>query len=682
MRRRITAAVIIFLCMAGLLTGVMKSVAYAEEETVNSSLSGEVSLLRQDRENYVMQVTVKNAGEDFCGTVQVVFRASYGIGNCAYNTEITLPAQGEKQYTIAVPERAVDITAGEGILNFLNEKGHPVQSIPIKNLMRGFSFGISVGILSDEYSGLTYLDGGGEYIYVQHDGYPVNLIQLDKNNLRAYLDGLYFLVIDRFNVSALSSEDIQALQQWVRDGGWLIIGTGEYAGQTLSGFDEDFLELNVLGISEPGEDNIAENNSRYGYYQSYMDAEVHFTQMAIAELDYALSKRDYYESSENLAVYTAIGKGAVGVYFCSLSDPQLQKLEDRTVRYMYEELMYQARSYNNYSSYSSMNSAGQRALAYMGNRDSGVDFSLLRLLIGAYVILVGPVLYLILRKCKRREWYWVGAPALGLLFILGVFLLGQNARVNEARVYAVTAQKADEDWKDTYFLAYHSGIKPWNLLMGDDYEIAGPGWNGYEGKYYSDALDYFYTVDYDSEGLRVGAKPQKNFESGFFYAGGHTESRGAITGGHIKEYSDLSGNIVGTVTNGTDCDLRYMAVWRGQDLMIFENVKAGETLDMQQAEQEGRCVYRSGNIEDIGDMLLYSGIAMPFYRATAPNDQRYDEEEMSALLIGLGIAKESSPDEEKYAVIAGLIEQCDRVTEGKCKETSYECLYGYAETEV
>ena len=57
----------------------------------------------------------------------------------------------------------------------------------------------------------------------------------------------------------------------------------------------------------------------------------------------------------------------------------------------------------------------------------------------------------------------------------------------------------------------------------------------------------------------MGAKPQKNFESGFFYAGGHTESRGAINGGHIKEYSDLSGNIVGTVTNGTDCDLRYMA---------------------------------------------------------------------------------------------------------------------------
>lgn len=78
MRGRITAAVITFLCVAGLLAAMMKCVAYAEEKPVNSALSGEVSLLRQDGDNYVMQVTVKNTGADFYGTVQVVFRLTTG----------------------------------------------------------------------------------------------------------------------------------------------------------------------------------------------------------------------------------------------------------------------------------------------------------------------------------------------------------------------------------------------------------------------------------------------------------------------------------------------------------------------------------------------------------------------------------------------------------------------------
>ena len=60
------------------------------------------------------------------------------------------------------------------------------------------------------------------------NSYPLNLIRLDGDSLRGYLEGLYFLVIDQFNVSTLRSEDIRAIQDWVKDGGWLILGTGAY----------------------------------------------------------------------------------------------------------------------------------------------------------------------------------------------------------------------------------------------------------------------------------------------------------------------------------------------------------------------------------------------------------------------------------------------------------------------
>ncbi|MDE5950864.1 MAG: hypothetical protein K2H12_04705, partial [Acetatifactor sp.] len=134
----------------------------------------------------------------------------------------------------------------------------------------------------------------------------------------------------------------------------------------------------------------------------------------------------------------------------------------------------------------------------------------------------------------------------------------------------------------------------------------------------------------------------------------------------------------GTVTNGTDCDFAYMAVWQGEDIMVIENVKAGETVNLQQAEREGRCVYQNRITVDVGDLLLYSSAISLYSRS---NREAYPVDEMAALLIGMGVAKEKAPDAD-CAIIAGLMRGCDRVTVGKCNETSYGCLYGYAETEV
>ena len=122
-----------------------------------------------------------------------------------------------------------------------------------------------------------------------------------------------------------------------------------------------------------------------------------------------------------------------------------------------------------------------------------------------------------------------------------------------------------------------------------------------------------------------------------------------------------------------------MAVWLERELMVFKDVKAGETLDLQQAEADGRCVYRSSSIEDQGDMLRSDMISLYGHRST---DGEYVEEDMAALIIGLGIAQEESPRGGERAVIVGLVKQYDRAIADKCKETSYGCLYGYGETGV
>lgn len=691
MRKQLLRAAVILLCVAGFWTGLEKGTAYAKEGGAPETFSGDVTMLRQENNGYVMQVTAANSGADFTGTVQVVFAGS-DSENTAYNTGIILPAQGKKQFTINITNTAVDKSQEICVLNFLDEKGDVLQSIELKNVFQDAVKEVVVGVLSDDYAGLGLLEAKGETIETNNGYFPVKLTELDQDNLEERLDGLYYLVIDRFDTSSLGRDAVEAVQDWVRDGGWLIVGTGEYGGQTLSGFDRDFMDVEMTDVSEPGEENIVSDNAEpYGYrYSLYTNDGIDFTNMAIADLNYNTRNGSFYESSDNPAVCSPMGRGGILVYYCSLGDAELQKLSSYTVASMYEEFKYFGYQYDAYSEWEYIR---ERALSYIDHANTDVDFTWLKVMIFLYVVVVGPVLYLILRKGKRCEWYWICVPAAGVLFIAGVYFLGQGARVKETKVYSVTSQRVDGSRKDTYFLAYHSGTRPWEVRLQEDFDMAGPGagQNTYYYVGYSQNMeDYFYTIRNDGEELWAGIKPEENFDSGFFYAAGNANSRGTIS--CEKLTGSGRGLTSGIITNDTDCDMAYMAVWYRNNIMIFPDVKAGEAVNLENAMKEGRCIYEG--YVDSCDQLYYD--MMPMYRYD--DDAGYETDDMAALLIGLGIAdnanstggsqtgimdqaEEDDLSEPEQAVIAGVVKDYDKIADGRCDEISYGCLYSYGAVE-
>lgn len=673
MRRRIAVAAVMLLCVLGLLASVGSSAAAAPAEPDRDTFSGSVGLLKQDGNTYVIQVTVENRGEDFTGTVQLVF-AGKSYRNCAYNTPIVLPAQGKKQFTVNVSDRAVDLVQGICAVNFLNEEGELLQSISLRNVFGNVKAGIQVGILSDNYSGLTYLDAGGRNFWIQEYNSPLSLVELNQDNLEESLEGLYFLVIDQFNVSSLGEEKIEAIQNWVKNGGWLLLGTGEYADQTLSGFEEDFLKADVLKVSEPGEENIMLTNAvRHGYYYGYLDNGIDFTRMSAADLDFDRTDGDYYESQEGPGFHVSRGDGAVSVFYFSLGEDELRKLPDYMVERLFEETMYASAQYQNYSGNSDMSQLGRRALAFIENSNTEVNFGFLDVFIGVYVVLIGPVLYLILRKCGKREWYWVCVPALGLVFIVGVYFMGQGTRVSGTRLFSVTVQQTESTQADSYLLGYHSGTSPWTVELDDSYTVAGPGLENYYGSGGGSTTNYFYMVENNDSGLSVGIKPRENFESGYLYAGKKTSGRGTITGQGIR-ITDSLGTVEGTIVNETDCDMAYMALWQDSSIIVFSDVKAGETLDLQRDAQSGRCVYQ--NSVSYYDELLYNLVDIYGFGSGKP----YEQDTMAALLIGLIRARDSMPADQESAIAVGVVKDYEK-TAVRCSETSYGCLYSYVETE-
>lgn len=661
-----------FLCLLSLLCMVGRPVIDAKPA---NPFSGEVSLLKEEEDSCVLEVKVANQGEDFEGVVRLLFTGNDSDSNCAYDMQMTLPSAGEKQYTITVPKSNIIQTRGKGILAFMDQKEKVLQTVPFKDLFQGKTSGFQVGVLSDHFDRVTYMDLGGETYYLRNSEKPISLVEIKPEELETQLDGLYYLIIDQFDLSTLEQKKIEAIESWVDNGGALILGTGEYADKILGSFDSGFVELTLGKVSKPGEDNKAAlAMTNMDSYYLFKESGIDFAKVAVAELDDPGFR--YYETDCFPGWICSRGNGCVTVLSFSLGEDELQKASADACRTIYDETSSNASGMMGYSSWEDWGYLGRNAFGVIDHQNTSVDFTWPDIMIVLYVILVGPILYLILRKCKKSEWYWLGVPVLAFVFIGAIFLYGQSMKVHDTRVYSVSVQCADgkdQGTLDTYYCAYHSGVKEWSLKLADCYTYGGAGLCGYgmsTGQSTPD--DYHYRFCY-GEDMTMGMKPESNFETGYLYASGTAQNSGQIT---VKDVILTNQTNSGSIENQTEYDFPYMFLMSDNYFMAIKDVKAGERVNLAQAKKQNRIVYE-GEAQYMDD--VYYNI-LDVYGNLQTNEEQYDL--LAALFIGSCTAKQKCEWGAGQIVVSGVVADYDRTVDSKCVESSYGCLYTIAEQEA
>jgi hypothetical protein len=671
MRKRLMAMVMVLVCLLGIWGVCDRQELYAQKSQTQEQFSAEVTILREDEDVNILQVQVGNTGEDFDGTVRLLFGSTDGEGGGAFDTKLTLPSQGQKQYTLSVPSECITQTRGIGTLFFLDENQKTLGTVTIKNLLGNKSSGLSVGVLSDHYDKLSYLDMAGETFYLMGTDMPISLQELDANNLESSLDGVYFLVIDQYDVTTLDASVINSIQEWVKQGGWLILGTGDYITQVTGAFDPDFLEISY-GTNGTG------NTGLWTDYDAFVDSDIDISQIEVVELGIDFNSypdADGYDSSSVPGSCVRQGKGAMTILGFSLGEDELQNADTTLAYRIYDETMSNSTSYYDYASYNYDDYNRQSAFGIIDHANTSVNFNWLELLIGCYVILVGPVLYFLLSVKKKKEWYWLAVPATGVIFIAVVFLFGKDLRVKNTKVYSVSVQCADgkeNNRVETIYSAYHSGVKPWSISLNDNYsygESSNINYGNIGTKYTSE--DYHYLIGY-GDGLQLGLKPASNFENGYFYAQGTGAACGQII---TKDLVLTQTGLSGSITNATDYDFPYMLLRSCDDVLILSDVKAGETVDLAQAATNGKVEfeYATYYFDEIYDILFngyYSGVDTEKYQLEA------------ALYLGASQMRSQYEEDSKKILVEGVVEDYTKTVSGKCNEVSFGCLYQIAEQKV
>jgi hypothetical protein len=265
----------------------------------------------------------------------------------------------------------------------------------------------------------------------------LNDIPERAEGLRA-LDGL---VLSDADTSALSPAQMRALAIWIQQGGRLVVGGGASAARTLSGLPDEL---------------VGEFRAMNG----------------VTEL----------EQVDELGIFTDQPVRVPGPFVAALGSGGMTLLKQNN-----DVLVSEKRVGNGYVTYSALDLAASPFDAWAGTpqfwgrllapnstypSNTPIDISpklvrtrymatalqnlpvlalpsvgVLTTLLIAYIILVGPVNYFVLRKLKKLDWGWLTIPALTLLFAVGAFGISNQLRGGDVILNQVSIVEFGTDGK-------------------------------------------------------------------------------------------------------------------------------------------------------------------------------------------------------------------------------------------
>ncbi|MDQ2887571.1 MAG: hypothetical protein M3Y39_15975 [Chloroflexota bacterium] len=380
-----------------------------------------------------VRVSLHNDGPDFNGSISIsVPSPSISSGkssaNLTYQQAVSLPTQSQKQVTLYVPisvgNQGSTLPISVDLLDANNQKiGNAV------NMLRSIGPNdIFVGILSDQTTGFGPLS----MVPLADQTASIVTEQLDASELPTMTEVLKnfdLIVLDDFTTSNLTKDQLTALQNWVNQGGSLLVMGGPDGRRTLSPLPAGLLPVSLNGTTTlpagtplllpagPTKDTSARHAASRGVQGTVTIS----TATPVAGSTVALAAPD----GTPLLAQATLGQGLI----CYLAfDPTLNPvLNWSNIGTLWNGLLL--RTLGDKILASGTGISVSNAWRTSPNGDSGFasvlqsslpsmvppTWLILLLLLG-YVTVLGPLRFLLVRVFKKRDWSWRIALSIIVLF--------------------------------------------------------------------------------------------------------------------------------------------------------------------------------------------------------------------------------------------------------------------------
>ena len=348
-----------------------------------------------------LQVTVTNNGPDHDATVRIG-----GASGASFDAAVELPRGARKTFLMyARPDgfaRSIKARVLDG------EQELAQAEIPVSAWSSGTEV---IGLLTAR--SITVPPPVSRSPQIKVTTHPITI-----GDLPARAEGLSsfaILVVDGIALDSLAPEQTTALADWIRSGGQLVIGASE--GQRT--IDALPVEMRIASAGEVGAQEVA------GTLLAGLGPEARIDAAALTPIEGAVAV-------DALAAQKDAGRGRVTLLGFSLSDPALQELAADVE--MWPQILRLREFDPNFPPDVTADEMQAQQLTQALFNLPVLALPPLNVLAGllvAYMVLVGPVLYLLLWRLDRQAWAWIAIPALTLVFSAGTYSYGLRIRGND-----------------------------------------------------------------------------------------------------------------------------------------------------------------------------------------------------------------------------------------------------------
>jgi len=387
-------------------------------------------------------------------------------------------------------------------------------------------------------------------------GNPASVVPLavgdlpDRVEAWAPLDRLVWQDVD----TQLTSGQLGALRGWLAGGGHLVVVGGTAGPAILSGFPDDILPYRPSATIDVAPQSLTALVGQLPRGASDIPA-----------LAGNLARGHALATSDDraIAAQAAYGSGTVTLLGFDPATPWIA--EARSTQSMWRALLPQR---SGGAAATGDDTQLMSAVSQLPELTLPPIQGLLALLFG-YILLIGPINYLVLRRLDRREWAWITMPALIVLFAAGAYAFGAALRGLDVVVNEVAIVRGAPDATEGMAQVYLGVFSP----SRGTYQVEVPG-----GALLSSTLNGDFTTGGTSATLDVIQGNPARIRDLVVGFGSLRTVRAETPASVPRIQADLrlvDGALTGTIRNSSNELLETPAIALGTSVVVLQDLKPG-----------------------------------------------------------------------------------------------------------
>lgn len=428
---------------------------------------------------------------------------------------------------------------------------------------------ILVGVLTDDFNGLSYISNVNlkdNYNIENKKMIPVSLSEeLIENNPKS-LDIIDMIIINNYDTAKLTEDSVNKLNQWIDNGGTLVVGTGENYKKVLGGINGKIIN-GTFSEATSRDISIGESSAKALAVNMNIEKSI-----------------DLFSDKDKSLISKVIKRnGQVIIFPWDLATEEISKFNESSSIWGVVTA-----DINNAIGKNGENLWGISSLLRMLKDIRLPSFQLMMILFIVYILIIGVLIYIVLKRLNKRDYVWVLIPIISIGFTVLIYFIGSNSRIqdiiaNKINIISIDAKGQTEI--ESYLGILTAKVRKVVIEEPEDVDL---NLIENQGSYYGDS-NY---INDENATMRLntiieGNKKYYNFDekSSFYPEVFRVNNLNVMVEPLEYELRFSSGKLMGYINNNLGCDIKKLIVMTPSRVWDLGSLADGKKISIEDSDK-------------------------------------------------------------------------------------------------